>query len=146
MFIQLFQFIFIFAMSAVINTQVVLQDVRQANIEIIIEAVSYALNLDDLEKNLLHQIFQINMDKLYIVSANDVKNMTDIQLKFIQCQLLLKISKKLKLMMMSLEEFTSHDAIVEANFQYDEPQQRVWNEVQNFLNQFAASKALDQAL
>ena len=133
-------------MSAVINTQVILQDVRQANIEIIIEAVSYALNLDDLEKNLLHQIFQINMDKLYIVSANDVKNMTDIQLKFVQCELILKIAKKLKMMMMSLEEFISHDAIVEANFQYDEPQQRVWNEVQNFLNQFAASKALDQAL
>ena len=133
-------------MSAVINTQVVLQDVRQANIEIIIEAVSYALNLDDLEKNLLHQIFQINMDKLYIVSANDVKNMTDIQLKFIQCQLLLKISKKLKLMMMSIEEFISHDAIVEANFEYDEPQQRVWNEVQNYLNQLAASDGLDQVL
>ena len=133
-------------MSAVINTQVILQDVRQANIEIILEAISHGLNLDDLEKNLLHQIFQINMDKLYIVSANDVKNMTDIQLKFVQCELILKIAKKLKMMMMSLEEFISHDAIVEANFQYDEPQQRVWNEVQNFLNQFAASKALDQAL
>ena len=104
------------------------------------------MNLDDLEKNLLHQIFQINMDKLYIVSANDVKNMTDIQLKFIQCQLLLKISKKLKLMMMSLEEFISHDAIVEANFEYDEPQQRVWNEIQNYLNQLAASKGLDRVL
>ena len=129
-------------MSAVINTQVVLQDVRQANIEIIIEAVSYALNLDDLEKNLLHQIFQINMDKLYIVSANDVKNMTDIQLKFIQCQLLLKISKKLKLMMSSLEEYTSHDLLVESHFHYDQPQQAVYDQIQQYLNLMATSDAI----
>ena len=125
---------------------VVLNDVKQTNIEIIIEAISHALNLDDLEKNLMHQIFQICMDKMFILNPDDVKNMNDIQIKFIQCELLLKISKKLKLMMMSLEEFISHDAIVEANFEYDEPQQRVWNEVQNYLNQFAASKTLDQVL
>ena len=109
-------------MSAVVNMQVVLHDVKQANIEIIMEAISYGLKLDGLERNLLHQIFQINMDKLYILSSEDVKNMNDIQLKFLQCELLLKIAKKLKMMMMSLEEFLSHEAIINANFEYDEPQ------------------------
>ena len=131
-------------MSAVVNMQVVLHDVKQANIEIIMEAISYGLKLDGLERSLLHQIFQINMDKLYILNSEDVKNMNDIQLKFLQCELLLKIAKKLKLMMMSIEEFLSHEAIVNANFQYDEPQQRIWNEVQNYLNELSASKALDQ--
>ena len=133
-------------MSAVVNMQVVLNDVKQTNIEIIIEAISHALNLDTLEKNLMHQIFQICMDKLFILNPDDVKNMNDIQIKFIQCELLLKIAKKLKLMMMLIEEFLSHEAIVNANFQYDEPQQRIWNEVQNYLNELSASKALDQAL
>ena len=131
-------------MSAVVNMQVVLHDVKQANIEIIMEAISYGLKLDGLERNLLHQIFQINMDKLYILSSEDVKNMNDIQLKFLQCELLLKIAKKLKMMMMSLEEFLSHEAIINANFEYDEPQRRIWNEIQNYLNELSASKALDQ--
>ena len=133
-------------MSAVVNVPVVLRDVKSTNVEIIMEAVAYGLRLNDLEKSILHQIFQINLDKFYILNADDVKNMNDIQLKFVQCELILKIAKKLKLMMMSLEDFLSHDAIVEANFEYDEPQQRVWNEVQNYLNQLAASDGLDQVL
>ena len=133
-------------MSAVVNVQVVLRDVKSTNVEIIMEAVAYGLRLNDLEKSILHQIFQINLDKFYILNTDDVKNMNDIQLKFVQCNLMLKIAKKLKLMMMSLEDFLSHDAIVEANFEYDEPQQRVWNEVQNYLNQLAASDGLDQVL
>ena len=146
MIIQLFQFIFYIAMSAVVNTQVVLHDVRTTNIEIIIDAVAYGLKLDALEKNLMHQIFQINIDKLFIVSGNDVKNMNDIQFKYIQCELLLKIGKKLKLMLMSLEEYLCHEAIVNGNFQYDQPQQQVWNEIQNYLNQMQASDALDRVL
>ena len=133
-------------MSAVVNVPVVLKDVKSTNVEIIMEAVAYGLRLNDLEKNILHQIFQINMDKLFILDADDIKNMNDIQIKFIQCDLILKIAKKLKLMMMSLEEFLSHDAIINANFEYDEPQQRVWNEAQNYLNQLAASDALDRVL
>ena len=86
------------------------------------------------------------MQKLLDVSGNDVKNMSDLQIKFTQCELLLKIGKKLKLMMMSLEEHLAHDAIVNANFEYDEPQQRVWQEVQNYLNQLAASNGLDRVL
>ena len=50
------------------------------------------------------------------------------------------------LTMMSLEDYLSHDVIVEANFQYDEPQQRIWNEVQNYLNQLAASDGLDKVI
>ena len=133
-------------MSAVVNVPIVLRDVKSTNVEIIMEAVAYGLRLNDLEKSILHQIFQINLDKFYILNTDDVKNMNDIQLKFVQCELILKIAKKLKLMMMSLEDFLSHDAIVEANFEYDEPQQRVWNEVQNYLNQLAASDGLDQVL
>ena len=133
-------------MSAVINVPVVLKDVRTENIENIIEAIAYGLRFDATEKDLMHQIYQINMQKLLDVSGNDVKNMSDLQIKFTQCELLLKIGKKLKLMMMSLEEHLAHDAIVNANFEYDEPQQRVWQEVQNYLNQLAASDALDRVL
>ena len=133
-------------MSAVVNVPVVLRDVKSTNVEIIMEAVAYGLRLNDLEKSILHQIFQINLDKFYILNTDDVKNMNDIQLKFVQCELILKIAKKLKLMMMSLEDFLSHEAIVNANFQYDEPQQRVWNEVQNYLNELSASNGLDQVL
>ena len=146
MIIQLFQFIFIFAMSAVVNMQVVLKDVRDENIENIIDAVSYGLKLDTQEKDLMIRIFQINMEKLITVSGQDVQNMNELQYKFIQCELLLKISKKLKLMLMSLEEFLCHDAVVNANFQYDQPQQQVWEEIQNYLNQMRASGTLDQVL
>ena len=131
-------------MSAVVNVPVVLSDVRETNIEILIDAVAYGLKLDALEKNLLHQIFQINVDKLFIVSGDDVKNMNDLQFKYIQCELLLKIGKKLKLMMMSIEEYLCHEAIVNGNFQYDQPQQQVWDEIQNYLNQMNASNALNQ--
>ena len=133
-------------MSAVVNMQVVLKDVRDENIENIIDAVSYGLKLDTQEKDLMIRIFQINMEKLITVSGQDVQNMNELQYKFIQCELLLKISKKLKLMLMSLEEFLCHDAVVNANFQYDQPQQQVWEEIQNYLNQMRASKALDQVL
>ena len=146
MIIVFFISFFYLQMSAVVNTQVVLHDVRTTNIEIIIDAVAYGLKLDALEKNLMHQIFQINIDKLFIVSGNDVKNMNDIQFKYIQCELLLKIGKKLKLMLMSLEEYLCHEAIVNGNFQYDQPQQQVWNEIQNYLNQMQASDALDRVL
>ena len=133
-------------MSAVVNVPVVLRDVKSTNVEIIMEAVAYGLRLNDLEKSILHQIFQISIDKLFIVSGNDAKNMNDLQIKFIQCDLILKIAKKLKLMMMSLEEFLSHDVIINANFEYDEPQQRIWNEVQNYLNELAASDGLDRVI
>ena len=133
-------------MSAVVNMQVVLKDVRDENIENIIDAVSYGLKLDTQEKDLMIRIFQINMEKLITVSGQDVQNMNELQYKFIQCELLLKISKKLKLMLMSLEEFLCHDAVVNANFQYDQPQQQVWNEIQNYLNQMQASDALDRVL
>ena len=133
-------------MSAVVNVPVVLSDVRQTNIEIIIDAVAYGMKLDAIEKNLLHQIFEINMQKLLDVSGNDIKNMSDLQIKYAQCELILKIAKKLKLMMMSIEEHLGHEAIVNANFEYDEPQQRVWQEVQNYLNQLAASNGLDRVL
>ena len=133
-------------MSAVVNTQVFLQDARQTNIEDIKKAVAHGMRLDENETNLMHQMFSINLNKLYEMNSENLKNMNNIEIHFIECELLLKIAKKIKLMMMSLEEFLSHEAIINAKFEYDVPQQRIWNEIQNYLNEFAASKALDQAL
>ena len=146
MIIQLFQFSLFIAMSAVVNMQVVLKDVRGENMENIIDAVSYGLKLDAHEKDLMIRIFQINMEKVVNVSGEDIKNMNELQYKFVQCELILKIAKKIKLLMMSLEEFLCHDAIINANFQYDTPQQQVWEEIQNYLNQMRASGTLDQVL
>ena len=137
---------FLFAMSAVVNTQVVLKDVRQTDIEDIKKAIVFGMRLDENEANLMYQMFDINLNKLSDMNSADLKNMNCTQIQFIECELLLKIAKKIKLMMMSLEEFLSHEAIINANFEYDEPQKRVWNEIQNYLNELAASKALDQAI
>ena len=133
-------------MSAVINTQVVLKDVRVVDIDDIKNAVVFGLRLDESEAHLMSQMFEINLSKLYQMNPEDMKNMNNIQMRFIQCELMLKIAKKLKLTMMSLEEFMSHEAIVNANFEYDEPQQRIWNEVQNYLNQLAASDGLERVI
>ena len=133
-------------MSEIVNTQVILKDVRVVDIDDIKNAVVFGLRLDENEAHLMSQMFEINLSKLYQMNPEDMKNMNNIQMRFIQCELMLKIAKKLKLTMMSLEEFMSHEAIVNANFQYDEPQQRIWQEVQNYLNQLAASDGLDRVL
>ena len=133
-------------MSEIVNTQVILKDVRVVDIDDIKNAVVFGLRLDENEAHLMSQMFEINLSKLYQMNPEDMKNMNNIQLRFIQCELMLKIAKKLKLTMMSLEEFMSHEAIVNANFQYDEPQQRIWQEVQNYLNQLAASDGLDRVI
>ena len=146
MIIQLFQFIFYLQMSEIVNTQVILKDVRVVDIDDIKNAVVFGLRLDENEAHLMSQMFEINLSKLYQMNPEDMKNMNNIQMRFIQCELMLKIAKKLKLTMMSLEEFMSHEAIVNANFQYDEPQQRIWQEVQNYLNQLAASDGLDRVI
>ena len=133
-------------MSAVINTQVVLQDVTVVDINQIKNAIAHAMQLDETEVHLMSQMFDINLTKLSQMNSEDLKNMTHTQIRYIECQLLLKIARKIKLTMMSLEDYLSHDVIVEANFQYDEPQQRIWNEVQNYLNQLAASDGLDKVI
>ena len=133
-------------MSAVVNVPVILKDVRVVDVDEIKNAIAHAMQLDETEVHLMSQMFDINLNKLYQMNSQDVKNMTNTQIRFIECELLLKIARKIKLTMMSLEEYLSHDAIVHANFEYDEPQQRVWNEAQNYLNQLAASDALDRVL
>ena len=133
-------------MSTVINTQVILKDVREADIDTIKKAIIFGMRLDDVETSLMCQIFDNNLNKVYQMNSENLKNMNTIQIRFIEIDLLLKIAKKVKMMMMSLEEHLAHDAIVNANFEYDEPQQRVWQEVQNYLNQLAASDALDRVL
>ena len=133
-------------MSAVVNTQVVLKDVRQADVDTIKKAIIFGMRLDENETSLMCQMFDINLKKLYEMNSANLNNMNNIQIKFIECELLLKIAKKIKLLMMSLEEFLSHDAILNANFEYDEPQQRIWNEIQNYLNELAASDGLDRVI
>ena len=146
MIIQLFQFIFYIAMSEIVNTQVILKDVRVVDVNEIKNAIAHAMQLDETEVHLMSQMFDINLTKLSQMNSEDLKNMTHTQIRYIECQLLLKIARKIKLTMMSLEDYLSHDVIVEANFQYDEPQKRIWNEVQNYLNQLSASNGLDQVI
>ena len=139
-------FISFFIMSAVINTQVILKDVRETNIEDIKKAVAHGMRLDENETNMMYQMFNINLNKLYEMNSENLKNMNNIEIHFIECELLLKKEKKIKLMMMSLEEFLSHEAIINAKFEYDVPQQRIWNEIQNYLNELSASNGLNQVL
>ena len=133
-------------MSAVVNVPVILKDVRLVDVDEIKNAIVYAMKLDESEAHLMSQMYEINFNKLYQMNPEDVKNMSNTQIRFIQCDLMLKIAKKLKLTMMSLEDYLSHEVIVNANFQYDEPQQRIWQEVQNYLNQLAASDGLDRVI
>ena len=133
-------------MSTVVNVPVILKDVRLVDVDEIKNAIVYAMKLDESETHLMSQMYEINFNKLYQMNPEDVKNMSNTQIRFIQCDLMLKIAKKLKLTMMSLVEYLSHDVIVNANFQYDEPQQRIWQEVQNYLNQLAASDGLDRVI
>ena len=139
-------FISFFTMSEIVNTQVILKDVRVVDVNEIKNAIAHAMQLDETEVHLMSQMFDINLNKLYQMNSQDIKNMTNTQIRFIECELLLKIARKIKLTMMSLEDYLSHDAIVNANFQYDEPQQRIWNEVQNYLNQLSASNGLHQVI
>ena len=133
-------------MSTVVNVPVILKDVRLVDVDEIKNAIVYAMKLDESETHLMSQMYEINFNKLYQMNPEDVKNMSNTQIRFIQCNLMLKIAKKLKLTMMSLEDYLSHEVIVNANFQYDEPQQRIWQEVQNYLNQLAASDGLDRVI
>ena len=145
MIIQLFQFIFLFAkMSAVINTQVVLHDVRTTNIQDVERAIAFGLRLDDNERHLLDEIFNINISKIMTTNKPEYDSMREIELQYLQCALILKIGKKIKLMMSSLEDYISHDLLVEANFQYDQPQQMVFDEIQQYLNLMATSDAVNQ--
>ena len=141
MIIQLFQFIFIFAMSAVVNAQVILQDVRKANIEDVKRAICFGQRLDEDEANLMNQIFNINISKLMTSNKVEVDSLNEFELHFMQCQLILKIAKKVKLMMSSLEEYFNHDLLVETHF-YDQPQQLVYDEIQQYFNLMATSDAI----
>ena len=133
-------------MSTVVNVPVILKDVRLVDVDEIKNAIVYAMKLDESETHLMSQMYEINFNKLYQMNPEDVKNMSNTQIRFIQCDLMLKIARKIKLTMMSLEDYLSHEAIVNATFEYDEPQQRVWQEVQNYLNQLAASDGLDRVI
>ena len=138
-----FHFIFYLdKMSAVVNTQVLLQDVRQTNIEDVKRAIAFGLRLDQDETNLMCQIFNINLSKIMTMNKPEFDSLREIELQYLQCQLILRIAKKIKLMMSSLEDFISHDLMVEANFQYDQPQQMVFDEIQQYLNLMATSDSI----
>ena len=131
-------------MSAVINAQVVLNDVRTTNIETVKRAVAYGLRLDQDEIHLMDEILNINISKIMTTNKVEFDSMREIEIHYLQCQLILKIAKKIKLMMSSLEEYIGHDLMVEANFQYDQPQQMVFAEIQQYLNLMATSDAVEQ--
>ena len=133
-------------MSAVVNMQVVLNDVRKTNIQDIERAVAFGLKLDEDESHLLDDIFNINISKMMKMNKPEFDSLREIELQYLQCALILKIGKKIKLMMSSLEDYISHDLLVESNFQYDEPQQMVFAEIQQYLNLMAASNGLNQVI
>ena len=135
-------------MSTVINTDIKLFDARNANIniEIIKRAIAITNNLDEDEFKLIDLIFNINLKKLFLNNSIEVNQLNSVQWHYLQCELLLIITKKIKLLSGSLEEFLSHDAFVNANFHYDEPHQAVYDEIQNCLNTMAAKDALDQVI
>ena len=133
-------------MSAVVNMQVVLNDVRKTNIQDIERAVAFGLKLDQDESHLLDEIFNINITKMMKMNKPEFDSLREIELQYLQCALILKIGKKIKLMMSSLEDYISHDLLVESNFQYDEPQQMVFAEIQQYLNLMAASNGLNQVI
>ena len=133
-----------FIMSAVINTQVVLQDVRNADAETMKQALAIGLHMDETEFHLMDEIFNATMSKLIEKNKKDLHIYTDSELHFVQTDLLIKISRKIKLIMGDLEEYVSHDALVNANFYYDVPQQRIYDEMQGHLNIMSFKKSIDQ--
>ena len=135
-------------MSTVIRTDVNIIDARNANtnIETIKRAIAITKNLDEDEFKLIDLIFNINLKKLFLNNSIEVNQLNSVQWHYLQCELLLLITKKIKLLSGSLEEFLSHDAFVNANFHYDEPHQAVYDEIQNCLNTMAAKDALDQVI
>ena len=131
-------------MSAVINARVELKDVRETNIETMKQAISLSLGFDQSESNLMNEMYNRTISKLYEINGNDLQNYTEFQLHFLQTDLLLKIAKKIKLLTMSFEEYVSHEALVNANFHYDIPQQRIYDEMQSHLNMMAFKNSMDQ--
>ena len=129
-------------MSAVINTQVVLKDVRQTNIDNVKRAICFGLRLDADESHLMDQILNINISKIMNSNQAEIDALNESESHYLQCQLALKIAKKIKLMMSSLEEFINHDLIVEAHFHYDQPQQVVYDEIQQYMNLMSTSDAI----
>ena len=137
---------FLFAMSAVINPQVILNDVRTTNIQDVKRAIAFGLRMTEDEIHLLDEIYNINISKIMTMNKPIFDSLREIEYQYLQCQLMLKIGKKIKLMMSSLEDYISHDLMVEANFQYDQPQQMVFDEIQQYLNLMATSDAVDQII
>ena len=133
-------------MSAVINPQVVLHDVRTTNIQDVKRAIVFGLRMTEDESHLLDEIYNINISKLMTINKPEFDSLREIEYQYLQCQLMLKIGKKIKLMMSSLEDYIGHDLMVETHFQYDEPQQMVFAEIQQYLNLMATSDAVDQII
>ena len=144
MIIQLFQFTLFFTMSAVINPQVILNDVRTTNIQDVKRAIAFGLRMTEDEIHLLDEIYNINISKLMTLNKPEFDSLREIEYQYLQCQLMLKIGKKIKLMMSSFEDYISHDLMVESHFQYDQPQQMVFDEIQQYLNLMATSDAVEQ--
>ena len=79
-----------FIMSAVINTQVVLQDVRKADAETMKQALAIGLHMDETEFHLMDEIFNATMSKLIEKNKKDLHIYTDPEIHFVQTDLLIK--------------------------------------------------------
>ena len=131
-------------MSAVINAQVVIENVRNVEFSLILEAVQDNMGFDETDMKIISEMFEIQMSNFMKAHAANVHSYTDIQFRYVQCELLVRIVKKYKLLMYSIEEYCCHDAEVDAAFQYDEAHQQTWEMVQSWLNTTSAKKSINQ--
>ena len=133
-------------MSTVINAQVVIENVRNVEFSLILEAVQDNMGFDENDMKIISEMFEIQMSNFMKAHAANVHSYTDIQFRYVQCELLVRIVKKYKLLMYSIEEYCCHDAEVDAAFQYDEAHQHTWEMVQSWLNTTSAKKSINQQM
>ena len=131
-------------MSALINTQVVLVDAKNADFSLILEAVKDNMGFDEADMKIVSEMFNIQMSNFMKIHQANIHSYTDIQFRYVQCEVLIRIVRKYKLLMYSIEEYCCHDAEVDAAFEYDEAHQHTWAMIQSWLNTTSAKKSINQ--
>ena len=133
-------------MSTVINTQIELENVKTAEFSLILEAVQDNMGFSESDMKIVSEMFNIQMSNFMKDHEANLHSYTDIQFRYVQCEVLLRIVKKYKLLMYSIEEYCCHDAEVDAAFQYDQAHQHTWEMVQSWLNTTSAKKSINQQM
>ena len=124
----------------IIRSDTVLEKVaQQSGLDITTNQIRGMMTAESVENT---EIFNINISKMMSSNKPEIDTLNESELHYMQSQLALKIAQKLKLMMSSLEEYTSHDLLVESHFHYDQPQQAVYDQIQQYLNLMATSDAI----